>query len=537
VGLTVQEKAGVAAVTVAPAEAEPRLRKGKKQKQDGKKTYGRTAKVGAVWSMMRQGVNETIGLPVSMVMARLLSPHDFGVAAASGFFIQLAARLTQFGFGASLVRVKEMRPEHLSSIYLAIQGMGIFTFTVLYVAAPMFGQFFRSDEAGALLRLAALSFVINPLGVVPAALFQRRMQFKYTVLADWVDTIVGAVVTIVFGLRGFAYWSIVYGHLSGLIVRVILQLFLSRWRPTLTFSKTAFRELLGFGLGIQTKRLLDYAATNLDNLVVGRLLGMSALGIYNKAFTNMNKLVFRMTLGQAPFRIFSIIHEDRERFARAYQKLILSITLMGYPVLAGCIVAAEPMFLLLYGKQWLPAVFPFQLLCAGGMMQLLSAYSSQANEAAGNIWRQTARQAFGVVLVVVGTAIGSRLGGVTGAAIGVLVAFAFTTLALQALVREATGLSRRGMIAPQLPAMICAGLVASVVFAAGMGVRAVVHDPAPWQLFLAQVLAGGAAYATYVLFVPITAVREVVNETIDELLPAGPARALRRLRGLTGQQA
>jgi hypothetical protein len=75
------------------------------------------------------------------------------------------------------------------------------------------------------------------------------------------------------------------------------------------------------------------------------------------------------------------------------------------------------------------------------------------------------------------------------------------------------------------------------VFAAGMGVRAVVHDPAPWQLFLAQVLAGGAAYATYVLFVPITAVREVVNETIDELLPAGPARALRRLRGLTGQQA
>src|SRR4029450_3485301 len=128
--------------------------------------------------------------------------------------------------------------------------------------------------------------------------------------------------------RGFAYWSIVYGHLSGLIVRVILQLFLSRWRPTLSFSRTAFRELLGFGLGIQTKRLLDYAATNLDNLVVGRVLGMSALGTSNQSFTLMNKPVFRVTLGQAPFRIFSIIHEDRERFGRAYQKLILSITLI-----------------------------------------------------------------------------------------------------------------------------------------------------------------------------------------------------------------
>jgi PST family polysaccharide transporter len=415
--------------------------------------------------------------------------------------------------------------------------MGLVTFTVLYTFAPWMGWFLRSDEAGQLLRLAAVSFVINPIGVVPAALFQRRMQFRYTVISDWVDTVVGAAVTIVFALKGYAYWSIVYGHLAGLGVRVTLQLFLSQWRPSLSFSTAALRELLGFGLGLQTKRLLDYAATNLETLVVGRILGMSALGIYNKAFTTMNKLVFRMTLGQAPFRIFSIIHEDRERFARAYCRLITSITLIGYPVLAGCIVAAEPMFVMLYGKQWLPAVFPFQLLCAGGMFKLLTAYSSQANEAAGNIWRQTARQAVGVVLVVVGTAVGSTFWGVTGAAVGVLVALAFMTVALQALVREATGLSRREMLAPQLPAMLCAALVAGVLLATDALLSVVLPDPAAWQQFFALAAAAALTYAAFVLFAPFAAVRAVVNETIDDLLPPGPARLLRRLQGLAGQQA
>jgi O-antigen/teichoic acid export membrane protein len=320
-------------------------------------------------------------------------------------------------------------------------------------------------------------------------------------------------------------------------VRVTLQLFLSQWRPSLTFSTSALRELLGFGLGLQTKRLLDYAATNLDNLVVGRFLGMSALGIYNKAFTTMNKLVFRMTLGQAPFRIFSIIHEDRERFARAYSRLILSITLLGYPVLAGCIVAAEPMFVFLYGKQWLPAVLPFQVLCAGGMLKLLTAYSSQANEATGNIWRQTARQAFGVVLVVAGTAIGSKFAGVTGAAVGVLVAVAFMTLALQALVREATGLSRREMIAPQLPAMLCAVLVAGVLLVTDASVRMLLAAPAEWQRFFALAAAGAITYAAFVLFAPIAAVQAVVNETIDDLLPPRAARLVRRLQGAAEQQA
>jgi PST family polysaccharide transporter len=521
-----------------PGAIEGRGTGGRKEKQGQKKYYGRTAKVGAVWSILRQGGNELIGIPSSMIMARLLSPYEFGVAAASSFFIVLAARLTQFGFSAALIRLKDMRPEHASSVYIVNQTMGIMTFSVLFLVSPLIGQFFRSPEAGSLLRVAALTFVINPMSTVSSALLHRRMQFRYIALIDWADTLIGAVVTVVLAFRGFGFWSMVGGHLTALVIRVLLQLHLARWAPTMSFSRAALRELIPVGLGLQTKRLLEYAATNLDNLVVGRVLGMAGLGIYDKAFTTMNKLVVRLTLGQAPFRIFSIIHEDAERFRRAYSRLILSITLLGYPVLVGCVVAAEPLFLVLYGEKWTSAVFPFQLLCAGGLLKLLNAYASQANEAAGNVWPQVRRQAFGTVLVVVGAGLGSLYWGVPGAALGVLMATIVLTVAMQALVREATGLSWSAMFIPQLPGVTCAVLLAGVLLATDAGLRAVLPEAQAWRLLLAQTMTGALFYAIFVLFGPFTAVRDLVSETLDELLPPGAARALNRVRGLTlGKQS
>ena len=510
----------------------PQARLRKKQKY-----YGKTAKLGAVWSMLRQGGNELIGIPVSMIMARLLSPYEFGVSAAASLFIHLAARLTQFGFGAGLVRIKEMRPDHASSVYVISQLIGIATFAVLYAIGPFMGVFFRSPEAGTLLQLAALAFVISPLGVVPAALFQRRMQFRYTVAADWIDTIIGAVVTIATAYRGYGYWSPVIGHLVALSVRIVLQLYLSEWRPSLVASRAALRDLLRFGLGVQAKRLLEYAASNLDNFVAGRVLGMTALGIYSKAFTTMNKVVFRLTLGQAPFRIFSIIHEDRERFARAYSRLILSITLIGYPILTGCIVAAEPLFVVLYGRRWLDGVFPFQLLCVGGMLKLLNNYSSQANEAAGNIWPQVRRQGLGTALVLVGSAIGAVYGGIAGVALGVLVAWGVFTVSLQILLRQATGLSWRAMLAPQWPSLVCSVLVGAVAAAAGVGLKTVVANPHAWQLLLVEAAAGGIVYAAFLLFGPFSNVRNLVLETVEDLFPAGPARLVTRFCGAASRQA
>jgi O-antigen/teichoic acid export membrane protein len=316
------------------------------------------------------------------------------------------------------------------------------------------------------------------------------------------------------------------------VARVILQHYVTRWKPSLRVSRVALEELLGYGLGLQVKRIFQYATANIDNLVVGRLLGVAQLGIYDKAFSTMNRIVARLTLGQAPFRIFSIIHEDVDRFGRAYCRLILSISLIGFPVMAGCIVAAKPLVLVLYGEKWLPAVLPFQFLCLGGMLKLLDAYASQAIEASGGIWKQARRQFVGAVLVTIGAAAGSYYGGVSGAAFGVLLAMVSLTISMQMLVRRATGLSWRSLLQAQLPALATTAIVVCVLLATEAGMAVVAPTAVGWQLLLAEVLMGGIVYGSLVIFSPFGTVRDVVRETAEDMLPAPALRVFNRLTAM-----
>lgn len=494
-----------------------------------KKSYAKTARKGALWSVIRQGGHELIAIPSSMIMARLLSPEEFGISVAATFFVVLSARLTQFGFGAAIVRIKELRPEHTSSAFVVNIVMGAISCTVLFLAAPWIGHWLRSPESGRLLPVAALTFLIAPFGSVPTALISRRMQFRYIAATDWSHKTIGVVATVVLALQGLSYWSIVYGNLIAVAARVALQLYLSQWRPTLRFSRDALRELLSYGLALQTKHALEYASFNMDNLVVGRMLGMGALGIYDKAFSTMGRLVDRLHLGQAPFRIFAIIHEDADRFRRAYSRLILAATLLAYPAFAGAITVAQPLFIVLYGEKWLPAVLPFQLLCVGGMLKVLNAYGAHANEVAGRIWSQVGRQALGAVLIVVGATLGSMFGGVTGAALGVGLAMVLLTLSMQALVRRATGLSWAAMVAPQIPGIMCAAGLVAVLLITSFAIRAVNPQPAAWLLLLIQTAVGSLYYAAFMVFSPFAGVREFVTESAADVLPGRWAQRLNRL--------
>jgi hypothetical protein len=168
------------------------------------------------------------------------------------------------------------------------------------------------------------------------------------------------------------------------------------------------------------------------------------------------------------------------------------------------------------------------------MLKLLNAYSSQANEAVGNIWPQTRRQAVGTVLVVLGAAVGSSLFGVTGAAVGVLLAWTVLTVALQDLVRQATGLSWKAMVTPQIPALSGALLLVAVLLGLDAGVRRWVAEPAPWLLLLIQGAGGGLFYLAFLLFSPFAAVRDIVAETVDDLAPARLRALVYRRKPLPG---
>ncbi len=153
-----------------------------------------------------------------MILARLLTPREFGIAAASAFFMQLAGRLFEFGFNATLVRSKTIEPIQMSTIFVTQLVVGVALYLVMVTLAPWIGVFFRMPEATTVIPVVALGYLIGPWGSIPAALLQRRFEYEKSTTIDWVQLLVTSVTNIACAMLGYGYMSIIYGRLSSAAV-------------------------------------------------------------------------------------------------------------------------------------------------------------------------------------------------------------------------------------------------------------------------------------------------------------------------------
>jgi len=482
--------------------------------------YGKLAKIGLLWGFLREGTNFLLQLPTAIILARLLTPHEFGVTAAAYFFLQLCNRLTQFGFGVALVRTPHITKEHLGSVFLLNLALATVAWITLTVGAPVLGGFLRSPETAAVLPTVALGFFIVAFGTVPTALLSRDMRFRDSSTSDWFDTVTCSVVTILLAWNGFSYWSVVYGTLAGDAMRAIVRTVMARHLPTLRWSRAAIQEIFGFGSGIYIKNLLDYSVQNLDNLIVGRMIGMTALGFYDKAYSTMARVITKINLSgpNVSFRIFALIHDQPERFRAAYRKVIMSVTLVGYAVFTGMMVTAPELIQVLYGTRWLPAVVPFQLLCVAAMMRLLNTYASSATQAKGQIWSEVRRQTLFTILLVAAVALMSRWG-IAGAAGGVLIATSVMTVMLQRLIRQLSGLTWHDMLRPQVPGVVCAVGLAAVAWGIKLALRAAFPGAGAAIVLFTCALACAVYFLGFVLIGPFVEIRKIVHESLQDLAP------------------
>jgi Membrane protein involved in the export of O-antigen and teichoic acid len=497
-------------------------------------TYSKITKVGFIWSVISRSLGELIGIPTAMVLARLLTPYDFGVAAAAGFFVQLSQRLTNFGFNQALVQHKDLREEHKSVVFIVNGVIGVLAWLVLMACAPLFSSMFRSRDAAAVIPMAGLSIAIGAVGGVPAALLVRDLKFKEVGLLDSAAAWMTAAVSVLLAWLGWGYWSLIYSQIFSISIITVLRFRVARWWPRFLWSRAALMQLLSFGVGLHFKRLLESVAQNCDNLVVGNFLGLTALGYYDKAFSTMQRAVTLLNAGgpAVSLRVLAIIQDDDLRFRAAYRKLILTATLMAYPAIGYLILVAPHLILFLFGPQWISAVLPFQVLCAAGLLKVLNMYVSTAAQSKGQVWGEVWRQLLYVALIVIGTAIGSRFG-LPGAAVGVLAATLVVTVLMHEWLARITGLTVRELLLPQVPAWLCAGLVGLMVLAARFAVRWIpAHGVTNGLLLGAETVAALLTYAAFIRFAPFVELRTVVDDTIEEFSPW--VRSLLRMRPAKG---
>lgn len=429
----------------------------------------RRAGAAARWRGLSGVLQGGLQFGVGIVLARLLAPEDFGLAALAAIVVGLAALLLDLGIGSAVIQRHTLTERHVRAAFGLGLGVGGLLTALVWVTAPFAAVLLRAEGLAPILRAESLLFLLSGVGVTARALLQRRLDFRTLFLVDLVGYGIGyAAIAVTLALLGFGVWSLVIGAIlqSFLANTLVLARVRHPLRPLVSRPETD--ELLRFAWGGALNGAVNHLAFHGDNLVVGRSLGTHALGLYARAFALM-----MLPLGFVGNALFSILfpalselQRDRDRFARAYLTAVAGLTLAMAPVMAGMAVAAPHLITGLYGEAWTGSVFPFQVLCAVGLFRVSAMPAGAVTHASGQVYAELQRQMVYAAWVLAASLVGARWG-IGGVAIGVATAIVYKYVAIVGLSLRIGQLTWREFLEAQASGIWLGGFVGIVA----LGVR------------------------------------------------------------------
>jgi lipopolysaccharide exporter len=371
------------------------------------------------WSVSGRIAGQAIGFAFGIALARLLGPRDFGLLAMVTVLVQFASSIADLGFEEALVQRRQLDEIHRSSVFwtLLVTGGALAAATLL--AAPWIASFYGVPELRRLAAMISLLFVLRALGTVPRALIARRLDFRTLTRIDCVAAAAAGICAIALAWRGYGVVSLVAQILVDEGLGSLLLLQAGRWRPHRALRLGALGDLLGFGVYRIATRALGYWSQHIDDLLVGKFLGGSPLGLYNRAFTLMRFPVMNVSraMARATFPSLSLIQDDRERVRSVYLRTSGAVALATVPMCLGLLACAEPLVMGLLGPRWREAVPLLRILSAAGVLQSVGTLSSSVYLSQGRTDLHLRLNLFQNLVTTAGVACGLQWG-VTGVAVG-----------------------------------------------------------------------------------------------------------------------
>ena len=326
---------------------------------------------GLGWTGATRLLGQTIQLAATVVLARLLSPKEYGLLGMVLVFTGFATFVADMGLGASIIQRSTVSDRHLNSVFWLNVATGMLLTGLLALAAPLIASFYDEPQLRMLTVVIALNFVFGSLNVVQIALLDKSLNFRTKFWIETVSSLTSGIVALTLALAGAGVWSLVGQSLTQTIVRVLMMWAQSSWRPALAFDFSAIRELLHFSGHLVGFGAIVYWSQNIDKLIIGRWIGSSALGIYSLADKLMRMPLYNVTdvTTSVMFPALSTIQDDVEAVRRAYLRAVRMISLITFPMMLALSVLAEPAVLVVYGSKWRASIVILQLLCFAGMAQ------------------------------------------------------------------------------------------------------------------------------------------------------------------------
>ena len=481
--------------------------------------FGSRTVSGISWQVGANLVEFIAQFGVSIALARMLFPDDFGVVAIATIATGFASTLTDLGLGPALVQRKEVARDHIRSCFtfstLSAVAMGL----LLFAAADPISDLFREPRAAPVLRVLSLTFPLSGLTITSRALLARRLRFEALVKIQLVASLLGpGLLSVFLAWVGFGYWSLVWGRMSQVLIAALLTYGVARHNLRPLFSSGPFRDLFGFSFGMSLTSTVNFFALQGDYFVIGRLMDSASLGFYTRAYSLM-QLPMRFigrALSRVMFPVAARVQHQPERFRRAFLatfRLSMALSLASSLVLA---ILAPELIVALYGDRWAGTVPLLEILALFGVFRMTYNSAAAFVRAKGQVYRLLASQVCYAGLVLGGSWFGASVAGLEGVAWGVSLAImVMWGMVVGFAVRAAevpTKIFLREIAAVALPSLALAAgawAVASSLRSAGAG---------GWSVLLATGSLFASLFGVYLLF----EVRRIDHPAIDRILERLP---------------
>ncbi|MGD9056454.1 MAG: MOP flippase family protein [Desulfobacterales bacterium] len=368
---------------------------------------------GIEWSVAARTLKTLLQFLIFVILIRLLSPKDFGLMAMIMVFSGFVSIFSEIGFGAAIIQRLDINENHLSSVFWINVSLGILLALVMALLAPLISKFYEEALLEPITVLISTTFVISSLSSIHKAILKRSMDFRKLAIVETTGILIGGSLAIVLAILNFGVWSLVWQSIITTTASVLIFWKVSYWRPQIKFDTNAVKDLLNFSKNLFGFNFFNYWSRNIDDLLIGKFIGTTELGIYTRAYGIMVMPINQIasTIGQVMFPSLSKIQSDKLRVKEIYLKTVGIIALVTFPLMTTLLIVSESFIIAVFGNKWTEMIPILRVFCIIGLMQSIVStvgwiYNSQGRTDLMFRWGIVAGT-IGVISFIIGVWIGS----------------------------------------------------------------------------------------------------------------------------------
>lgn len=421
---------------------------------------------GMIWTALQRYSTMIIQFISGIILARLLTPYDYGCIGMLTIFMVLAEAFIDGGFGSALIQKKQPTQEDYSTIFFWNLGMAVLLYAVLYFSAPAIARFYNISLLCDVLRVQGVILFIYAFNIVQHNQLRKKLNFKVLSVVTITTSIISLTITIIMAYHGYGVWSLVTQYILTALIPALVFWFYIKWRPIWNFSWQSFRELFSFGFYMFLTHLINQFGSQFQGLLIGKFYTPSTMGLYAKAI-GTEKLASQsisQVMTQVTYPLYAEVQDDKNVLGNVIKRLTMVLSFITFPLMFILLLCAKPIFVLLYSDRWIGSVPYFQVLCISGLAFCLQSVNFQSISAIGKsktlfFWTVVKRLA-GIVFVVLGLV----LYGMKGLLIGMVLNTWFSYFVNIGMVSKYIGYKWMWQLYDILPVLIASSVAALISY-------------------------------------------------------------------------